>query len=274
MAASEVSLGNELLALGWKCGAVVPAEASDLLKVHIDRQQLVHEAAPRTDHWFVVLSQTCDVVARTLEQEPLVEILRCVPVKKMRKGRKNLESTRYIDFMPDQIRFPGVFLAAHATGDRFTIPRGELRAVTPDATRCLSERAVALLQRWYALRYSRPAWPDELTERLAMRRERLLDALAPLNDDRSEMRVQIKDPLAPDGPYTLAVFLVVDETVWTGDAAARSIAIGAFGAFVAALSACNGIKVDEISKPINGGEFSWQLSQETDVWNFAQLTVD
>jgi hypothetical protein len=87
------------------------------------------------DHWLVVVSQTCDVVARTLEAEPFVEVLNCKPIKKPRAQYRDFRSTRILDFRPNRETHEAVALSAHAVADRYLVPRELLRDQPPDADR-------------------------------------------------------------------------------------------------------------------------------------------
>src|SRR6185437_7722880 len=134
--------------------------------------------------------------------------------------------------------------------------------------RSLSTRAVQGLQSWYALRYTRPAWPDEFVNLLRPFKEELEAALERLSDDESELRVAISGN--PD-LYRLAVFLIIDEARAT-EPGYRQVALQTFGDFISILRKCGRIEIDDLSKVVVGNEFSWQAMQITEVWNFAALT--
>ena len=94
-------LGDEVAEQGWCTGAVVPQGMLPAIAQHLTRPgaAAVEVAA---DHWLVVVSQTCDVVARTLEAEPFVEVLNCKPIKKPRAQYRDFRSTRILDFRPNR----------------------------------------------------------------------------------------------------------------------------------------------------------------------------
>lgn len=85
-----------------------------------------------------VEGNTCDVLATKLEAEPLVEVLHCRPIPKLRKGTKELRSTRTLDFKPNRETHGDLCLTAHAIVDRYEVPREFLRGNAPDAVRRLS----------------------------------------------------------------------------------------------------------------------------------------
>jgi len=227
--------------------------------------------------WLVVVSQTCDVVASKLEQEPLIEVLHCRPhAGKPRKGRRDLESTRHLDFRPNRATHQQLVLAAHAITDRYVIPRELLAANDPDAGRALDAIASQKVLAWYALRAGRPSWPNNFCDRVRPVQDALEDALDALSDEIAEVRVGIEEKdedLEPDQPYHVAVFFVVDEDVWNGDVDGRRAIHDAFAKFVAELNACDGVEVNqELSEVVSGNAFSWQEIKQTDLWNFANLS--
>ena len=136
-----MAFGDHIAQLGWRTGSVVPAEMLPLLAPHLTRHGQ-STAQVNAEDWLVVVSQTCDVVAPKPEAEPLVEVLLCRPRNgKPRKGFRNLESTRNLDYRPNREAHPDVILSAHAVADRYVIPRNLLTAHKPDQARCLDNIA-------------------------------------------------------------------------------------------------------------------------------------
>lgn len=268
--AADSSLGEQLLAQGWRGGSVFHPNEHASIAAAIGRPSIPESA------WIVVLSQTCDVVAHTLEQEPFVEILICSPVAKLRSQFKNRKSTRRIDFRPNRDTHPDVALTAHATADRYHLSRDKLSGAALDEDRCLSNVAFSRLSSWYALRYTRPAWPDAFVRRVATAREALIAAIDTLGDDITEIRVNINpvDVELPDHePYSVSIFFVVDEEAWLSEPDTRAAVQQAFVDFTVALRACPQIDVsEEFSGVQSGAEFSWQQTQLTQPWNFAYLS--
>lgn len=271
-----MAFGDDVAQRGWQTGSVVPAAMLPALGPHLTRPDQQPTQVAEAD-WLVVVSQTCDVLASRLEQEPLVEVLHCRPhAGKARKGRRNLESTRHLDFRPNRTTHAELVLAAHAITDRYVIPRDLLAVHDPDAGRALDAVASQKVLAWYALRAGRPSWPNNFCDRLRTVRDALEDALDALSDEIAEVRVGIEEKdedLEPGQPYHVAVFFVVDEDVWNGDVAGRQAINGVFANFVAELNACDGVEVNlELSEVVPGNEFSWQETKQTDLWDFANLS--
>ena len=177
---------------------------------------------------------------------------------------------------PNKADLPAAFLSAHALADRYEVPRALFLHHEPDQDRHLSKNAVTNLQAWYALRYSRPAWPDAFNDRWSPAKKALLKVLHPLKEDVAEVRVAIlerDDELPAGSDYHVTLFFIVDDETWNGDPEARHAAQLAFAEFTAALENCDGIEVDkDLSDVLPGGDFSWQLTKSTDEWNFANLS--
>lgn len=271
-----MAFGDDVESRGWKTGSVISAVAVPALVPHLTQAGQQPTQIAEVD-WLVVVSQTCDVVAPKLEAEPLVEILHCRPhAGKPRKGRRNLESTRYLDFLPNRGLNEKLVLAAHAIADRYTIPREFLAANDPDADRALDLDASRKLLAWYALRAARPSWPNNFCDRVRTVREDLEKALDRLSDEIAEVRLSIEEKdqdLGPEQPYHIAVYFVVDEDIWNRNIDDRVAINNAFAEFVAALNACEGIAVNQgLSEVVPGHEFTWQDTKQTDLWDFANLS--
>lgn len=269
------TLGEQLDALGWQSGSVVP----ESLYAEIETATASpHRASlrPQDQDWLIVLSQSCDVVAATESQEPDVELLLCHPIARPRAQFLDLRSTRQLDFRPNRVGLPALVLTAHAARDRYIVPRSLLMGAGPRADRRFSPESVRRLQAWIALRYSRTAWPNELVTRIAPAHEAILQALEDVGrHDVAEVRVALapNDRELPSSEnYRLAVFFVVDEEIWNSSPEERERIQTAFRAFVVALSRCAGAELDGASRVVSGAEFTWQQMQMTDAWNFANLT--
>lgn len=272
--ADQEPIGPELQGRGWATGRVIAAKDLGCIQAYLKRPtgESIEVAA---DDWLVVVSQTCDVVAYKLGSEPWIELLHCHAVPKLRSQYKGVRSTRMLDFKPNHHSHAETTVSAHATQDRYLVPREKLLDIAPDPDRSLSENSVLRVQSWLSLRYSRPAWPSAFVERANPARQRFIEILEPLRDD-VEVRVALNPTdkeLRADQAYKIAVFFVVDGDVWESEKATRTDVQSAFMGFVTALNSCEGIEVDqERSDAISGDEFTWQETRTTDAWNFANLS--
>jgi hypothetical protein len=271
------TLGQRLNDLGWQCGSVLPEQMYAEMRPLLSRPNEETVAMPVSADWLVVISQTCDVVAHMLNQEPHVEVVWCRAIDRPRAQFCDIKSTRRLDFRPDRQNHPEVVLTVHAAHDRYVLPRSILTNCRPRPDRRLAGMSIRRIQAWIALRYSRPAWPDQFVARLDPARGKLVQALEAVDsDDIAEVRIALSPhdiELNDREPYTVAVFFVVDEQVWESDPAKRQAIHASFGKFISALKGCGGIAVDEnFSGVVSGAKFTWQQVQLTDQWNFANLT--
>ena len=265
-------IGAALRLRQWRSGSVLASASIKEIVPYLrhDSTGGVRKILPAD--WLVVISHTCDLYASTLKVEPFAELLHCTVVDKLDTNFTNQKSTRRLHFRPNRAKFPAVYLNAHATADRFQVPRELLITAELDSDRSLPIEIADAVRGWLALRYDRAAWPDELNDRLAPMRQQYVKALAPLNDNSTELRVAISPPSNEVGDFELAVFLIVDEEVWESGAENRATCQIAFNAFLSALNKTQGVVVHSDSQALSGADFSWQLMRKTDIWNFANLT--
>jgi hypothetical protein len=167
-------------------------------------------------------------------------------------------------------------LSVHAAHDRYAVPRNALERSQPRVDRTLSATSVRRLQAWLALRYSRPAWPDEFVQRLASAHGQIVSVLESVaRDDLAEVRIAFAPSdieLDQSQSYRVLIYFVVDETVWNSAPESRQRIHAAFALFVSTLEKCRGVQVDQESGVFSGAQFTWQQMQITDLWNFANLT--
>lgn len=272
--------GKRIAELGWRRGRVF--SSSRIKKIE---QFLTHPGFEPTqvgeDDWLVIVSQSCDVVANNLSQEPFVEVLHCHPQNgKPRSQFRNLKSTRQIDFKPHRIKYPDLVLTAHAIKDRYIIPRDELLKTSPDTERYFDQDTVSRIGWWYSLRYSRPAWPEAFVKRINPKRDDFETILRGLNPDIDDVEVRIAlsqsdEELPDDRHYSVIVWFVVDEVRWNAENdPLRSKVPIIFSKFIEMLGACHNIDIHEDSDVVGGSDFTWQQTRISDEWNFANLSIE
>ena len=275
---SLTPIGTQIASRGWTAGSVLPRQAANALAEYLAHPGVGYVPCIEKEDWLVVISQTCDVLAQTLKAEPFVEILHCrVPEGgKVRSQYAKFRSTRVIDFRPNRTKHAELVLSAHATADRYVIPRQVLVDLDPDSERRLDDIAVQRLAAWYALRSSRPAWPDNFVKRISKETKEQLETIVSDLGDDLEVRVGIaqrSEELPAECSYTVAVWFIVDAVVWLNDAGIRSACTKSYGEFTAKLASCSGIKIDsDFGDVASGDDFTWQQRESTDEWNFANLS--
>jgi hypothetical protein len=261
------NIGGRLAAKGWRTGSVLSPSLAASLSL-----QRASEAprALKEGERLVVVSQTCDIVAAP-EAEPYVEVLLVRQKASIDHTKANLRSTRHLSF---RAQAGGLVVEAHAT-DRYWIPKELFEGHSPDTTNSLDDGAATKVCEWLGLRYTRPAWPNALVKRLPPRDqvEKILRAVAL---SVAEIRVAISDchKELPDGEvYKLAIYAVMDSTEYNTNQGAREACVRAFTEFLTLLRKCRDIEVLDGSDLLPGDQFSWQMEQMTERWNFANLSA-
>ena len=274
---AHASIGEKLFELGWRGGSVLPPELHEPIRHHLHHTGGKAPEHIDPDSWLIVVSQSCDVVARKEDIEPYVEVLWAHPhAGKPRTQFCDRRSTRRLDFRPNKDIFPDTVLTVHASTDRFIVPRNALLAGHPDAHRTLSALAIKGLHAWLALRYNRPAWPESFVSRIQPVKDRLLEALKFLKDDVAEVRIAIlpnDQELDAATMYAVAVFFVVPAEHFENFPKARRIVQEGYNKFVSVLQGCAGIAFNaDLSGVFSGDEFTWEQTQRSDLWDFAYLS--
>jgi len=166
-------------------------------------------------------------------------------------------------------------LEAHAA-ERFWLPREQFADWVPDQARALVPAAVTRISEWLGLRYTRPAWPEQLVHKLNPKKDRVEQILRNVASQVAEIRVAITDAdreLPLETPYRLTLYAVVDAATYDGSPEARQACEAALSDLIDTLRACQGIEIDENSEVVSGAEFSWEMTRLTHLWNFANLTA-
>jgi len=155
---AEFDVG-EIERLGWRQGAVLGPNLS----------AQAGELAPKTIGFadgdlLIVTSHDCDVLNRTLEKEPTVELLRAAVLEK-EKPDKQQAWGRSPREMQIEIGIGGgdsvvLFLRIH---DRWPIPRKLLMTEAPRLS--LLDKPRRLIAEWLAKRYIRAAFPSAFDSR-------------------------------------------------------------------------------------------------------------
>lgn len=231
------SIGEELFELGWRGGSVLPVELYEQIRHHLHHTDCKAPEHIDPDSWLIVVSQSCDIVVPKDDAEPYVELLWAHShAEKPRTQYCDLRSTRNLDFRQNREKLPHVVLTAHASIDRFIVPRSVLRGNCPDINRTLSVEAIKKLHAWFALRYNRPAWPNVFVYRIQPARKDLVAALRPLADDVVAVRVGIspKGQELDNEVYRVVVFFIVPAEKFQNSPETRRLVQKGFNKFVSA----------------------------------------
>lgn len=224
---------------GWKQGAVLLPES---MPQQCEPEPKLRPGNPGSI--FIVLSQDCDVVQRSFEKEPHVELIRATPVEGSENGillyGKN----------PRLIQIPiGESYFECSCEDRFRIPRICLSACKPSEDHILSEIVVGLLREWVAKRYVRPAFPDNFNSRVNSGSEgkavvKILKQTGYLFEDIYLFCDPSEQELSSDSDYKIIVWPTMSNEDYE-ISFKRIEAVKACTKLEAALANCPGIVVNE-----------------------------
>ena len=221
------SIGDSLLAKGWKTGCALSEPLCAAASVHIGTKALMDDSLPYLSDplsRIFVLSQECDLVAFSLEQEPFAECIVGVPSPTIAKDSSTLRSLRKHTVVADDRKAFGLEIKR-----RLWLPRELLCEFEPYHGAGLSRAETKRLKKWASRRYGRAAFPNALNVRLGFQKSgspgRAI--LLKLRDYALQIRVSVappEDELPPDEVYKLDVFVVLDPRVPTDKKQAECMA--------------------------------------------------
>ena len=213
-------------------------------------------AAPlEKDDAVIVISQSCDLVNRDLNEEPFAEILLAHPLSGSADGNyMYLRNPRRLHF---HLQIDGQQRAYKAwIWDRYRLPRQFFAQWRPDDKRSLldqDERDV--LVSWLAARYERAALPDELQRRLSSIRDRLKKSVKPLKEVSALFLECSDQEFSANDVYRLRVKLVMPKKYYD-QPERRQTAEQLIVQLAAVLEKCSGITLEEEPELLSELDFS------------------
>jgi hypothetical protein len=114
----------------------------------------------------LVVTQSCDLLHETLEDEPFVDLYGCEPLDPEQAPRGDLTAAQNPRSLMIELSVDGEakWFRIDAKG-RALVPRHRLCAISPDPSVQVEDRAVTILQRWLINRFVRTALPDAFNAR-------------------------------------------------------------------------------------------------------------
>lgn len=143
---------------GWCQGVVI--DKSTLFEIYDDEVVALRtDLVPSNFNCAIVLSQDCDIVHHSLENEPEVELVLCNRSSSQADGNlRHGKNPRQLHLEYEDGRI------AVEIRDRVWVPKQSLAKFEPDDT--LDDESTDTLIRWVARRYLREAFPDAFNNRL------------------------------------------------------------------------------------------------------------
>ncbi|PLC10760.1 hypothetical protein AUQ48_17060 [Kocuria flava] len=216
----------EITANGWTQGSFLGADAARDLGLDGDS----------IDGWLVA-SHPCDIVARSLDNEPFVDV---VPVRLI----DALNGTYAFGANPRKLHVAVVERAYEADLiGRRTLRRELLGNVTPAGN--LDKRSARTFAQWLGSRYSRPFFPDAFNDRRQPSSKRVNAILKRRGSSFSGVYIDVADAeLGDDEVYVVTLlFTILPEVV--ADTSAWADANEAADEIVALWNDEKGINVDK-----------------------------
>jgi hypothetical protein len=190
--------------LGWRQGSVLGPEMAR----HARELAPARVTAGEGD-WLIVTSHDCDITSRSLEKEPVVEVLRAeVTNRKIPDGQQAGGRNPRILEMAEQ-NFDREVVLRCQVHERWVVPRELLLMEGP--ARQLARRNARLVAEWLAKRYIRAAFPTAFDLRW---REKMKDWLALLQRNSTwiqgvYLRLSTLDELDAARAYGVHLFVAV-----------------------------------------------------------------
>ncbi|MBI1751430.1 MAG: hypothetical protein HY014_17650 [Acidobacteria bacterium] len=262
------SVRDHCLAAGWIQGAVLRVEDASLV------YDAASDAKPSVSNSeqdrLLVLTQDCDLVHHSLEEEPWVEVVPLRPIRTFEKDKHNGllhgKSPRRLVF-----RIPNSAPEwwQIEVKDRFRFPRQALLGRTPDPDRSLPVSLAKEIARWVSRKYTRAAFADEFNYRLETQKKGL-ERLWKSDSATAISGIFIqgaREELAADETYQIKVLLAIGPEA--KDEPQRYDQAEDVGTeFNSLLEACPGIKVLDLRV-----DPACDITLE-DLWAYARMDKD
>jgi hypothetical protein len=202
---------NTLIAAGWAQGAI------------IDRE---HVAPDHPAEYFVILSQTCDILNGSLSAEPTVELLPIVLKPGKNKPDKNLANgfnPRKIDFQVTIKRQPKWHSAEIPA--LILLPREKLLICRPSVDALLPPETLNGLLNWRIARYTRTAFPEAFEKAWKKQKENLLNAITARDDLIDSMLISLDpfDEINEGDYYEVEIILLIRPQIFADPTHSKSL---------------------------------------------------
>lgn len=218
----------------------------------------------------VVVTQSCDLVNKKIEDEPWCEVLCLRPIPKLLSFRENGRNPRFLHLPVQQNGITSYFEAA--AKDRLFLPRKALEMRPPLTTIEIDNRYLEVLTDWLAKRYTRPAFPNNFNHRLKAQESQLKRLLDEGHGLFRGFYLRMNDygELSDDKPYRIKLLLVAHvEALKEQETDVAQIAKALEGI----LGKCGGIEVVEVLV-LSENQTSLKTTDDYLPWNnFDYLSV-
>ena len=233
-------LRESLVEGAWRQGALLPKELLDQVRWAIPDEKPPENAVA------VILSQDCDVLAPSLDSEPLVEVAAGESIEAPNPSLAHAKNPRKLDI--------GVVIEETKSFARLdmrwrgTLPREALRQHA--AIGHLRGSDLRALVAWITRRYERAALPDAFNDRLKAKKafSKLRDILKRATKGQPlgvfvALGTQAEQELPPSEKYSLELYVVLEGTLAPGDSDWEAFEKDVYEPFLERFSSIEGIDV-------------------------------
>lgn len=193
---------NILKENGWKQGACLD----------IDLQQAVYIDTPSKYErlpagLYIMLSQDCDILQRSLSKEPVVEVIRATAIEQCSPDKERGKNPRLLHLNIEKIG-----ALAFLPNKRFFIPRDQLETLSAHSA-IVKGKALKILVNWVANRYIRPGFPDAFNERVRPINDKLRRIIKKHTDSTLGLFVRVlpDDEISVEQNYKVRIVLLTHE---------------------------------------------------------------
>ncbi len=220
------TLADRIRAHGWKQGSIVDRELASKV-----------QRSGGGECEFVLLSQDCDVVHRSLDVEPSVELISMMRTLRDQAdgGYTHGKNPRvlHVEAQDDK-------LLVFSIHERYIVDR-HLLAEHPPAG-YIGDGTTQMLTRWVAKRYVRSAFPDVFNDRIRGSDKRIGRALRAHGKGASGIFLQLSDwgELDDDQDYEITIVVVIHDDELEAEAANLASKL------MQHMDACSGVSVKDV----------------------------
>ena len=201
----STDIRKSLIAQGWRQGTIICDIKEDSF------QQFAHWDIDN-DGVYLVISQTCDLVNPSFQNEPFFEVIQLVqidtpPLNEYTGGKNSREIQFEFEFHGELVTFQAL------PYKRFFVDRQLLTNLKPDSY--LPDNIKDMLVIWLAKRLSRTAFPDAFDQRWKFRRKKIETIIKKLKFI-SDIYIKI-DPFGEagdDAEYKVDISLLMDAELY------------------------------------------------------------
>lgn len=250
---------------GWRQGSIVAPSDHPAIQQYAPCSLAARDCC-------IVLSQSCDVVCRDLEAEPIVEIVLASRLNSPADGNyTHAKNARRLHF---HIVVNGNLEGYEAhIRSRFSIPRSLLQTVRPDVERAVRPLELSEIISWILARYDRVAFPDEFNSRIAATvAKKIKPALEKLTRMKSiYVGLNTWDELPADQKYSMTVLGTLQAEDFEQPEIRQAMEQG-LSVVAAALHNVPGIVVEDFTV-LSEADVTLDLVRTLARWNFDYISL-